>query len=55
VRKRRGLDAPVDGFVRRVNVVGSLAFPDTDADTLGGTASCFGYAVNGGGACVVPG
>lgn len=55
MRKRRGLDAPVDAFVRRVNVVGSLAFRDTDADTFGGTAACFGYAVNDGGACVVPG
>lgn len=64
MRKRRGLAAPVDAFVRRVNVVdafvrranvvGSLAFGDTDADTFGGTAACFGYAVNGGGACVVP-
>jgi hypothetical protein len=65
VRKRWGLDAPVDAFVRHVNVVsffvcpvdvvGSLAFRHTDADTFGGTAACFGYAVNDGGACVVPG
>lgn len=77
MRKRRGLDAPVDVFVRRVNVIGSFvfvrrinvigsfvrrvnivdafAFRDTDADTFGGTAACVGYAVNGGGACVVPG
>lgn len=55
MRKRRGLDAPVDAFVRRVNVVGSFAFRDTDADTFGGTAACVGYAINGGGACVVPG
>jgi hypothetical protein len=54
VRKRRGLDVPVDAFVRRVNVVGSLTFRDTDADTFVGTAACFGYAVNDGGACVVP-
>jgi hypothetical protein len=72
VRKRRGLDTPVDAFVRRVNVVGSFvrvnivdafvrrvnvvgsfAFRDTDLDTFGGTAACVGYAVSGGGACVV--
>jgi hypothetical protein len=56
VRKRRGLGAPVDAFVvRHADVVGSLAFRDTDADTFGGTAARFGYAVNDGGARVVPG
>jgi hypothetical protein len=65
VRKRRGLDAAVDAFVRHVyvvvsfvrhvDIVGSCASGDTDADTYGGTDAHFGYTVNDGGACSVPG
>jgi len=65
MRKRWGLDAPVDAFVRHVNVVGSfvghvavigsLAFRNTDADTLSGPVAYVSSTVSDDGACAVHG